>query len=256
MRRRRALACLAGGLSGIAGCSGFGGSGSGPPDGGTSPTATLHRPGEAVEVPETGTFVLQDVEIQEAVFDFETGTPGLFREPDSQFLVFRLALEGEGYPPTPTVRLDGAAVPDDRVRRLRDGRFAARVPVAGVDGVTVELNGVRWGLPAGTVADLARRPRFRLRDVGVVTRGNGAAIEATVANEGDREGVWRAVAVPRTADDGGEAVRLHAPVAGERTGTVARFDRPAAAVTVTSEVTPDARGIAYRVDGGTATPGP
>ena len=87
MRRRRALACLAGALSGIAGCSGFGGSGSGSPDGGTSPTATLHRPGEAVEVPETGTFVLQDVEIQEAVFDFETGTPGLFREPDSQFLV-------------------------------------------------------------------------------------------------------------------------------------------------------------------------
>ena len=196
MRRRRALACLAGGLSGIAGCGGFGGSGSGNSGGRTSPTATLHRPGEAVEVPETGTFVLQDVGIQEAVFDFETGTPGLFREPDSQFLVFRLALDGEGYLPMPTVRLDGAAVPDDRLRRLRDGRFAARVPVAGVDGVTVELNGVRWELPAGTVADLARRPRFRLRDVGAVSRGNGAAIEATVANEGDREGVWRAVAVP------------------------------------------------------------
>jgi hypothetical protein len=191
------------------------------------------------------------------VYEFDTGTPGLLREPGSQYLVVRLA-RGEAHTLSPTIRVDGRPVSDDRVRRLvrpveGDERFAARVPVQPVERASVEVRGERIPVPLGTAAALARRPRFRLRDVRVTARGEGSAIEATVTNEGDRDGVWRAVVVPRSVADGGEAFELSVPVAGERTGTVALVDRPPADVTVTSEVTPDARGIAYRVGTGTAT---
>jgi hypothetical protein len=245
MRRRRALACLAGGLTGLAGCSGFGG--------GDTGSSTGAAPGAADAA--TSRLALLGTAVQEAVFEFDTGTPGLLREPDSQYLVVRLA-RGEARTLSPTIRVDGRPVPDDRVRRLvdpigGDERVAARVPVRPVERASVEVRGERIPVPMGTAAALARRPRFRLRDVRVTARDDGSAIEATVANEGDRDGTWRAVVVPRGVADGGEAFELHVPVAGERTGTVALVDHPPADVTVTSEVTPDARGLAYRVDDGT-----
>jgi hypothetical protein len=247
MDRRRALACLAGGLAGLAGCNGFGGDDTGSP--------TEATPGGADAT--TPRLALQRAAVQEAVFSFDTGTPGLFREPGSQYLVVRLA-RGEARTLSPMIRVDGQPVPDDRVRRLvRPGsgeeRFVARVPVRPVERASVEVRGERIPIPMGTAAALARRPRFHLRDVSVTARDDGSAIEATVANEGDREGTWRAVVVPRSVADGGEPFELSVPVAGERTGTVALVDRPPADVTVTSEVTPDARGIRYRVDAATGT---
>jgi hypothetical protein len=244
MRRRRALACLAGGLVGLAGCSGFGGSE-------TSPSASPERDATTPRLALLGTAV------QEAVFEFDTGTPGLLREPGSQYLVVRLA-RGEARTLSPTIRVDGRPVPDDRIRRMvrpgdGDERLAARVPVQPVERASVEVRGERIPVPLGTATALGSRPRFRLRDVRVAARGEGSAIEATVANEGDRDGTWGAVVVPRSVADGGEAFELYVPVAGERTGTVALVDRPPPAVTITSEVRPDQRSIAYRVDTGTAT---
>ncbi|WP_276260227.1 hypothetical protein [Haloglomus litoreum] len=248
MRRRHALACLAGGLAGLAGCSVHGESDTDSPTGATPGAADATRPRLA----------LRSARVQEAVFTFDTGTPGLLREPGSQYLVVQLA-RGEARTLSPTIYVDGRPVPDDRVRRLvrpvgGDERFVARVPVQPVERASVAVRGERIPIPLGTAAALANRPRFRLRDVTVTARGDGSAIEVTVANEGDREGVWRAVVVPWSVADGGEPFELCVPVTGERTGTVALVDQPPGDVTVTSEVSPDARGIAYRVDAATGTP--
>lgn len=239
--RRRVLACLTGGLTGLAGCNGLGAGGS---------TPASNRPGETVEVPNTGTFVLRDPGVQEAVYDFETPVPGVRWTPDAQFLVFELERRAEGYFPPPTVRLDGESFPVQRLDRPRVVRFAAAVPVRPVDRAVVDLNGVRWRLPSAVVEQLAQRPRFRLRDARIVSRGEEAGLEVTVANDGDRDGVWRGVANARWVADGGDTIRQPVPAGECRTGTVLRIARPAEEVTVLEAPGPDERGIRYGAESG------
>jgi hypothetical protein len=252
MRRRRALACLAGGLAGLAGCSGFGGSRGTPGSVGERPATDTaapapYRPGEVVTVGDAGTFVLQDPRVQEAVFDSEAAGLRLRQQAGVQFLLFDLQHRGEEYYPPPTLRLDGEAVPVERFRTRGAEPFVARVPVRAVGRATVALNGVRWALPGSVTESLARRPRFRVREADLVARGDGAALSLTIGNDGDRDGIWRAVANSRQVDDGGDPISLEVPADETTTEDVLSFERPPAAVDV-ADLGPDDRVIDHGPD--------
>ncbi len=185
--------------------------------------------------------------MQEAVFDSETLSLRLRHDSDAQFLLFDLQRRGEGYYPPPTLLLDGESVPVERLRTSGAEPFVARAPVRSVRRATVELNGVRWALPGSVTDRLARRPRFRIREAELVARGDGAALAVAVANDGDRDGIWRAVADSRRYEDGGEPVRVPVPAGGTRTRDVLTFDLPPAAVEV-AELGPSDRHIDHGPD--------
>lgn len=132
--------------------------------------------------------------------------------PDSQFLVISISTDG---PEVTSLRLhpllDGQRGRSRSYRLEVDpgsaGRLAFPVRVSPVETAAIEWRPsegerYRWSLPAETVADLGRSPRFEVTEFDVadsLERGDPFGATLAVANHGDRDGRFLAVVLPEGA---------------------------------------------------------
>lgn len=230
--RRAFLATVSAATVSLAGCSEAAGTGSTPTstDGGTGSTPTSTGGGTATRTP-TAESVRRSVGETIAVdgTDLAVENPRVrkmivsrgpahdwLRHGDGQFLLVELTgleepdgasrRDPDAFAPL-AVAVDGTIRRPETVYRLADvpphqsgadGTAAAAIPVPATDAdsaAVVWRGGDRdayWEVPAATRERLASQPAFAVRSHAVTATDEGVELDVTVANEGDRSGLWLA----------------------------------------------------------------
>lgn len=220
MQRRHALQLLGGAVLSVAGCV--------TTDGPQTETTRTERKtpvadtdytlGEEVPVDGIGTVTVESVTVQRSVIHHH-----LYREvyepTDAQMLVLTGQIPDDADPEFDIrfqPRIDGTHTDVAAQTWLTSGNriYALSVPVDTVTAAALVLQaGERpaWRLPDTVVDRLAVAPRFHLCDATVLEADGETALELTVENRGDRDGVFRAVAKHYSAADADAAIRFPVP---------------------------------------------
>ena len=220
MRRRRALQLLGSAALSAAGCVT-----TDEPQTGTTQTEhktpaadTDHALGEEVLVDGIGTVTVTSATVQRSVIHYH-----LYREVyepvDAQMLVLAGQIPDDADPEFDIqfqARIDGTVIGAAARTWLTSGNriYALSIPVDTVTEATLVLQtGERpaWTLPETVVDRLAVAPAFHLHDAIVLEADGETALELTVENRGDRDGVFRAVAKHDSAADADAAIRFPVP---------------------------------------------
>lgn len=199
--------------------------------------------------------VVENPRVAKSVFVDRDSSLAVYREPETQYILADLTVDGERTVDGVAVGLtiDGATVTQEfnpqAVRGV--GTVGLEVPVRPVSEshvvVSADDETRRLSLGSTTVEAIARRPAFAVRDARIVTVNDRAEFLLTVENVGERDGTFRGVLLDRTTADGttpiefpvskGESITRVHPLGSERT---------ADAVDLTTEWTADTRRFEYR----------
>ena len=239
MKRRHYLALVGAGVGSLAGCVGRppGGVGTGTPTGTSTPaetaapepTATSSPGGTRVPVGESievggVPMTVSNPRVRKGVLAMGVHDPAV-RTADGQFVVVDVTVDGrepdrlEGG--TLRSAVDGDLLPEgDAVSTLTEGVYAVPFPAErhGTAAVAWETDyrTVHWTLPEGVRETLSRVPKFHVEEMDIPRRDGQLVLELTVANEGEREGVFLAE-VSQRAFSGNDIVSFPVPAGESRT---------------------------------------
>ena len=220
MQRRHSLQLLGGAVLSVAGCV----TTDGPRTVTTrterkTPAAdTDHTLGDEVLVDGIGTVTVESVTVQRSVIHHL-----LYREVyepvDAQMLVLTGQIPDDADPQFDVqfqARIDGTVIDAAARTWLLSGDriYTLSVPVEAVTEAALVLQaGERpaWTLPETVIDRLVVAPAFHLHDATVREADGEKALELTVENRGDRDGVFRAVAKHHSAADADAAIRFPVP---------------------------------------------
>ena len=236
MKRRRYLALIGAGVGSFGGCVGRppGGSGTGAPTGTNTPsespvsepTTTPTPDGTRVPVGESVEagglpMTVSNPRVRKGVFAMGVHGPAV-RAADGQFVVVDVTVDGEAPDllqcGTPRSSVESELVPEGQaVSTTTGGVYAVPFPAERQEAAAVawetDSRTVRWTFPGGIRDTLPRVPRFHVEEMDIVRRDGQLVLELTVANEGEREGVFIAE-VSQRAFSGNDVVSFSVP-AGE-----------------------------------------
>lgn len=220
MKRRPMLALLGAGATGVAGCLGPSPGSPSPASRGTpTPDATRRvSMGRTVGV-EGVSATVRDPRVRKAVVT--RGAHTFVVAAAGQYVVVDVTADGTVPDDHDAVDLrsavDGAPLADADPIRTVGGSHAFPFPAERHESAAVHRAAggaeVYWELPRAVLEALATEPRFRVDDLSVPRRDGDLVLELTVANEGDRDGRFRA-RVSFEGFSGGSVVEFAVP-AGE-----------------------------------------
>ncbi|MEF8840279.1 MAG: hypothetical protein V5A62_01450 [Haloarculaceae archaeon] len=238
MNRRHYLALVGAGVGSVAGCVGRppgGGTATGtstpfesatPTEAGTSTSEGTRVPvGESIEVGGVP-MTVSNPRVRKGVLAMGVHDPAV-RAAEGQFVVVDVTVEGrepdrlEGG--TLRSSVDGDLLPEgDAVSTLTEGVYAVPFSAERHETATVawqtDYRTVHWTLPEEIRETLPLEPAFHVEGMDIPRRDGQLVLELTVANEGEREGVFLAEVSSR-AFSGNDVVSFPVPTGKTRTYT-------------------------------------
>lgn len=234
MQRRHALQLVGGAVFSVAGCVAANGPQTTQTETRTTQTKTEtpdedsgYELGDEILVDGLGTVAVESVTVRRSVIHHHLWR-SLYEPVDAQMLVLAGRILDDADPEFDIqfdARIDGDIIEsaertwlsaDDRIHTLS-------VPVDTVNEAAIVLRaGERsvWTLPDDVSNRIAVAPEFHHHDATILEIDDGTALDLTVENRGNRDGVFRGVAKHASAADADSGIRFPVPAGETVTETV------------------------------------